>query len=229
MKVKIVKLLLEFLSGLSGNLIAAWIQQDALLNLFTRERVLATILFAGCSILIISYIDTKIENNDKPESRKLRRRLSKKSQLNKFKVETHSDQNRYDIVVVHSDLDRGFSLQLIDSLRSKNLMVWEHEFEIGIGDSVRERIDQGLLYAKYGLVILSKSLFDDVAARKQLNALLAREMTGAKVVLPIWYDLEFADILNISPLLADKFALSARQMSLDRMADSIYDAVKRGS
>ncbi len=37
-------------------------------------------------------------------------------------------------------------------------MVWYDEFELGVGDSLRQSIDKGLVNSNFGIVVLSKAL-----------------------------------------------------------------------
>lgn len=51
------KLFLEFLAGLAGNLVAAWIQQDAWHNIFTIPRIGGTIIGVTIMLIVIAWLD----------------------------------------------------------------------------------------------------------------------------------------------------------------------------
>lgn len=55
----LVNLTLGAIGGILGNLLAAWIQQEAWGNLFTLERVLATIAGFMLVILFLAWLDTR--------------------------------------------------------------------------------------------------------------------------------------------------------------------------
>lgn len=52
-----VNLLLSFLVGLAGNLMAGWIQQDIWSNLFTPTRILGTAVGVGLTLLVIAWLE----------------------------------------------------------------------------------------------------------------------------------------------------------------------------
>jgi hypothetical protein len=58
-------------------------------------------------------------------------------------------------------------------------------------------------------VVLSPAFFRKNWTSYELNGLDAREMSGRKTILPIWYNVTHADVLNYSSPLADKKAIDA--------------------
>jgi hypothetical protein len=62
---RIPYLLLEFIAGLTGNLIAAWIQQDVWSNFFTIARIIGTFLGALIMIFLIAWLENKQNSSDK--------------------------------------------------------------------------------------------------------------------------------------------------------------------
>ncbi|MFB0536741.1 MAG: super-infection exclusion protein B [Anaerolineae bacterium] len=52
----LVSLLLSFLAGVAGNLIAGWIQEDVWLNVFTLTRILVTLGLALVTMLLITLL-----------------------------------------------------------------------------------------------------------------------------------------------------------------------------
>ena len=76
-----------------------------------------------------------------------------------------------------------------------------------VGDSLRETIDRGLTSSRFGIVVLSPSFFGKRWPNRELNGLMARE-TGEDrhIVLPIWHDVDRAQVLEFSPPLADLHA-----------------------
>ena len=57
---RLASLLLSFLAGLAGNLIAGWIQQDIWSNLFTPARILGTALGVGLMLLAGAWLENKL-------------------------------------------------------------------------------------------------------------------------------------------------------------------------
>lgn len=66
----------------------------------------------------------------------------------------------------------------------------------------------GLASAEFGLVILSEVFFSKAWDNRELNGLVAREMAeGRTVILPIWHELTYDDVVRHSPPLADQRSL----------------------
>lgn len=85
--------------------------------------------------------------------------------------------------------------------------VWFDEVVLELGDSLRQKIDEGLSKCRYGVVILSPSFFQKEWARRELDGLIARETaSGKKAILPIWHNIDLNGVAVHSPTLADRLA-----------------------
>ncbi len=132
------------------------------------------------------------------------------------------EQIGYDAFISHASEDKKvFVKPLADALNSMDYRVWYDEFELRVGDSLRQSIDQGLVNSRFGIVVLSPAFFAKNWPQYELNGLTAREMDGHKVILPIWHMVNRDDVLNYSPALADKVALSTRRMSVKKIAKAL--------
>jgi chromosomal replication initiation ATPase DnaA len=128
----------------------------------------------------------------------------------------------YDVFISHSSEDKeGFVRPLVDELKKLNIKVWYDEFELKIGDSLRESLDKGLKNSKYGIVVLSTSFFNRNWTKYELNSFVSREMNGKKVILPIWHKVTKDEVQNFSLSLADKVALNSSTSSKKQMAEQI--------
>lgn len=56
---RLMNLLLSFLVGLAGNLVAGWIQQDVWSNVFTPTRILVTVAGVLLALVIIALLEKK--------------------------------------------------------------------------------------------------------------------------------------------------------------------------
>src|SRR5580765_1114959 len=93
----------------------------------------------------------------------------------------------YDLFVCHASEDKAsVARPLTEILRSRGKRVWLDELELKIGDSLRQRIDEGLRESRFGIVILSPSFFAKRWPQAELNAMFSEERRrGAKVILPL--------------------------------------------
>jgi hypothetical protein len=89
---------------------------------------------------------------------------------------------------------------------------------------LRQKIDEGLSCSRFGIVILSKAFLSKDWPRKELDGLIAKEIKGHKVILPIWHNLNLAEIVKQSPMLAGKFASNSNR-GWDTVALEVLKAV----
>jgi hypothetical protein len=116
---------------------------------------------------------------------------------------------KYDFFISHATEDKDdFVRPLAEALVKAGFKVWYDEHQLKIGDSLRKNIDSGLRDSRYGIVVLSLSFFRKNWPEYELNSLVAKEMNGSKVILPIWHKVTKDEVLSYSPSLADKVALN---------------------
>lgn len=128
----------------------------------------------------------------------------------------------YDAFISHASEDKGTLVRpLARMLNKMGFYIWYDEFELKIGDSLRQSIDKGLVNSKYGIVVLSKSFFAKNWPQYELNGLTAKEIGGQKVILPIWHEVTKEEVLKYSPTLADKVAADSSRMDIRTMAREI--------
>ena len=91
------------------------------------------------------------------------------------------------------------------------------------GDSMRQKIDQGLRKSKFGVVILSPSYIDEGKywTKAELDGLFQMESVNGKTLLPIWHELTKKDVLNFSPIIANKKAMSTAIMTPAEIAKEL--------
>jgi len=131
----------------------------------------------------------------------------------------------WDIFISHASEDKvRVARPLKEYLEDYGWRVWLDESELKIGDSLREKIDDGLSYSRFGVVILSKNFFAKNWAKAELNALITREYAEKKVILPIWHHLEVENVQKYSPLLSDKIAVSTKK-GLREVANQIEKTI----
>lgn len=135
-----------------------------------------------------------------------------------------------DLFISHASEDKGaIARPLAATLVDKGLSVWYDEQSLTLGDSLAREIDRGLADCRFGVVILSPSFFAKEWPRQELDALVAREANErTKRVLPIWHDIDAAEVARHSPLLAGKLSISTDR-GLEAVADAICRAVTVGS
>lgn len=136
-------------------------------------------------------------------------------------------ENVYDVFISHASEDKeDFVRALANELTKLGIKVWYDEFSLKIGDSLRRSIDRGLTNSRYGIIILSKNFFAKEWPQKELDGLIAKEVNGRKVILPIWHNITKEDVLKYSPILADKVAADTSKGSISQIAMKLKEVIK---
>ncbi len=134
----------------------------------------------------------------------------------------------YDAFISHASEDKKEIVRpLANALQKMGYRIWFDEFELQVGDSLRRSIDHGLSNSRYGIVILSPAFFAKNWTQYELNGLNAREMDGHKMILPIWHKLTKAELLKISPTLADKVAAITKGNSIKKIATQLAKVLEQ--
>ncbi|MEN6622559.1 MAG: toll/interleukin-1 receptor domain-containing protein [Smithella sp.] len=132
----------------------------------------------------------------------------------------------YDAFISHASEDKAKVVRpLAKSLKRMGLKVWYDEFELKVGDSLRQSIDEGLSKSHYGIIILSKSFFEKNWPQYELNGLVSKEIDGENVILPIWHGVTKDDVVRYSPSLADKLALSTDNLTINKLAKELVKVI----
>jgi hypothetical protein len=101
------------------------------------------------------------------------------------------DRKKYHgIFLSHSHADRPFVRKLTEALNKKGIKdVWVDEAEILVGDSLIQKIEEGLKKTRYFGVVLSPRSVGSPWVKKELEAAMNKELkTGSVVVLPLLYE-----------------------------------------
>jgi len=89
----------------------------------------------------------------------------------------------------HSSKDKGFVRRLAADLVAHGVKVWLDEQRILVGDSIPEKIAQGLAESDFFLIVISQSSIESSWVKKELNSALVHEIERRKVkVMPIRLD-----------------------------------------
>ncbi len=132
----------------------------------------------------------------------------------------------WDVFVCHASEDKErFARPLAQALSAAGLRVWYDELSLRIGDSLRRSIDSGLSRSRYGVVVLSPSFFAKEWPQTELDGLVARELDGNKLILPVWHNIELEEVRRHSPTLADRVAAKSKD-GLDAVVSSLLGVVQ---
>ena len=134
----------------------------------------------------------------------------------------------FDVFISHASEDKAaFVEPLAIALRKYGLKVWYDDFELRVGDSLRNSIETGLARSRYGVVVFSPKFLSKKKQwpKAELNALFSREMDGHKVILPIRHNVSPEKMKSVMPIQADKKALKSTD-GVDAVARSLVEAIR---
>ena len=87
------------------------------------------------------------------------------------------------IFLSHNSADKPFVRRLAQSLQSQGHVVWLDEAEINIGDSLIEKIREGLDKVDYVAVVLSQNSITSTWVQRELDISSNREIAEKRVIL----------------------------------------------
>lgn len=130
-------------------------------------------------------------------------------------------EEEYDVFVSHAWEDKeDFVDEFVGELKKQGLKVWYDTNKLKWGDSMREKIDKGLAKSRYGVVVLSPNYIAEHKywTKAELNGLFQVESINGKVILPIWHNLTKKQVVEYSPIIADRKAMTTASMTAEEIA-----------
>jgi TIR domain len=116
---------------------------------------------------------------------------------------------RPNLFLSHAWEDKDAFVRPLAEALSLEFDVWYDEYALKPGDSLLEKISEGLRSCDRGIVVLSRHFFEKRWTQAELNGLFALETKEKKILIPIWLDVTKEDVLQFSPILADIVAIQA--------------------
>ena len=118
----------------------------------------------------------------------------------------------WDVFISHASEDKDqVAGPLAEKLATLGLRVWLDKNQLKIGDSLRDKIDEGLSQSEYGVIILSPSFFSKRWPKQELDGLMSLESDHEKKILPVWHNVTATEVARFSPLLAGRLAASTNE------------------
>jgi hypothetical protein len=131
---------------------------------------------------------------------------------------------RWDVFISHASEDKAFVGPLAEGLIKSGLSVWYDTTTLTVGDRLRRKIDEGLSKSRFGVVVLSRAFFAKEWPQIELDGLVAREIEGAKVILPVWHNISRAEVVRYSPILGGVLAADSTD-GIDLIVKKLHDGM----
>src|SRR5690606_10048068 len=107
------------------------------------------------------------------------------------------NEKEWDVFISHASVDKDdFVSGLVISLTKFNIKTWYDSDQLTIVDSLYKTIDIGLIKSRFGILVISINFLKKKWPEYEYRSLLAREINGKKVILPVWHNISIDDILE---------------------------------
>lgn len=110
-----------------------------------------------------------------------------------------------DAFICHDHRDKSeFGDPLYEQRARMPLKIFYDKYSIRIGDDLVEKIERGLAECKFAIILVSKRFLENKAwASHEMRALINRQIAEGreKLILPVWIEVDSAEVRSKSPLL----------------------------
>lgn len=133
-----------------------------------------------------------------------------------------SGKNQADTFICHASEDKEFMARpLYEALSQVGVQAWLDESEIRLGDSIRQKIDNGLANCRSATVILSRPFLMKHWTQYEMDGIVGRKMQGEILLFPIQHGITIEEIRGYSPPLAGLSLWNSSNYSCEEIAAEI--------
>ncbi len=139
----------------------------------------------------------------------------------------HSAGEKPVAFISHDSRDKAdIARPLAISLQKKLCPVWFDEFSLKVGDSLREKIEDGIRKCARCILILSPYFLSNQGwTKKEFAGIFTREILEKRsVVLPVWCGVTAKDVFDYSPSLADVKGIDW-SLGVDSVSQALYSVL----
>ena len=138
-----------------------------------------------------------------------------------------SQSGQPDTFICHASEDKeSIARPLAQALGELGVNAWFDEFEIALGDSIRQKIDQGLANARSATVILSRPFFSKNWTQYEMDGIIEKHVRRETILIPIWHAITHEEVRDSSPSVADIHALNSSLLTIPQIAERIAERIR---
>jgi hypothetical protein len=131
---------------------------------------------------------------------------------------------KIDFFICHASEDKEkFVRELAQQLIRNGASVFYDEYSIKLGDSLTQKINEGLQNANYGIVVLSNFFFEKKWTNAELQSIFNKSVNDGFKLLIIYHNVDNDYVRNKFPLLADIKATTSEK-GFEKVADELFEA-----
>lgn len=175
---------------------------------------------------LISSIEQRTNNSDFNKIELLLNQLKEQVEQS-LEVVKKKENVIYDVFISHAHEDKEpLVTELSRQLTESGLRVFEDVRVMKLGDSLSDKINEGIKRSKFGLVVLSKAFFQKGWTQYEYKGFLHKEIEeGRTVILPIWHGVTKEEVVEFNPVLVDKWGVKTEDYSIDEIVDMVLQVV----
>jgi|694.fasta_scaffold59954_3 hypothetical protein len=129
---------------------------------------------------------------------------------------------KIDFFICHASEDKDEFVRPFAHFLIKNqASVFYDEYSIRLGDSLSEKINQGLAQCKCAIVVLSKFFFTKDWTNAELQAIFQRHISKKSKLIILYHQITHEEVLDQLPLLADIYAANTSE-GIPALASKIF-------
>jgi hypothetical protein len=137
-------------------------------------------------------------------------------------------RKRFDAFISHASEDKVDIVRpLAERLTRYGANIWYDEFAFRLGDSLVAKIDEGLANSAFGVIVISPAFLGKKWPDYERHGLTARDVrAGGGILIPVWHNVTVEQVAEFSPTLAQRFAVSTGDMSLNEIALRVLQVIR---
>jgi hypothetical protein len=140
---------------------------------------------------------------------------------------TEEREEEYDAMISYSHEDsKPVANGLYDELTAYGLDVWYDGVELGIGDNIRSSIDRALTESEHAVILISPSYFEGMSEWELDGLVQKHNKTDENVILPLLHGMEFEELQEESPSLANIIGDKVTEDNIDEVTAKLYNAIE---
>ena len=143
-------------------------------------------------------------------------------------MQSHTpDKEHPDTFICHASEDKeAIARPLYEALAEAGVHAWLDESEIRLGESIRQKIDDGLASCKSATVIVSRPFFSKQWPQYEMDGIVVGKMRRGITIFPIQHGITIEEIGSHSPSLAALYMWKSSDYSPLEIASEIASQLK---
>ena len=131
--------------------------------------------------------------------------------------------------ISHDSKDKDSIVRnLADYLNKAWCPVWYDEYSLSPGDSLVDKINEGLKKCEFCIIILSKNFIKNKRwANAEFDSIVSQQIrNGTKKIIPIWYDVTEDEVSQFNLYICNIVGIPFDKSNPDKSMKKIHDAIK---